>query len=146
MENRFELFTLLIAKINRGLKKIKTSEMEEFGLKSVHVNCLYFLYKYEEMTAVKLCELTTEDKAGISRSLDFLEKTELIECQEAGKKRYNAVLRLTDQGKNVAEKIVEKIDRYIYEIGLGLTDENRRILYESLLLISKNIDSVCTVR
>lgn len=33
MEERFETFTVLIARINRGIKRIKAEEMAEFGLK-----------------------------------------------------------------------------------------------------------------
>lgn len=43
MEERFETFTVLIARINRGIKRIKAEEMAEFGLKGPHVSCLYYL-------------------------------------------------------------------------------------------------------
>ena len=39
MEERFETFTVLIARINRGIKRIKAEEMAEFGLKGPHVSC-----------------------------------------------------------------------------------------------------------
>ena len=39
MEERFETFTVLIARISRGIKRIKAEEMAEFGLKGPHVLC-----------------------------------------------------------------------------------------------------------
>ena len=45
MKERFETFTLLLSKINRSIRKIKTEEMEEFNLKCPHVYCLYYLHK-----------------------------------------------------------------------------------------------------
>ena len=56
MEERFETFTVLIARINRGIKRIKAEEMAEFGLKGPHVSCLYYLSCCGEMTAAELCE------------------------------------------------------------------------------------------
>ena len=43
MEERFAAFTVLIAKINRNIRRIKTEEMAEFHLKGPHVACLYHL-------------------------------------------------------------------------------------------------------
>ena len=78
MKERFRTFTALIAKINRNVKKIKNQEMAEYGLRSVHVSCLYYLYSAESLTATELCELCEEDKATISRGVDFLEENVLL--------------------------------------------------------------------
>ncbi|MBQ7880983.1 MAG: hypothetical protein IJ358_04000 [Clostridia bacterium] len=52
MEQRFETFTVQIAKISRCIRKIKSEEMAEFNLKSPHVSCLYYLYRQNnKMTA-----------------------------------------------------------------------------------------------
>ena len=56
MEERFELFTALITKISRSIKKIKNQEVEEYGLRSPHVSCLYYLYITDGLTATELCE------------------------------------------------------------------------------------------
>ena len=47
MIERFETFTVLITKISRSIRKIKTEEMAKFNLKSPHVSCLYYLFKSE---------------------------------------------------------------------------------------------------
>ena len=101
MEERFETFTVLIARINRGIKRIKAEEMAEFGLKGPHVSCLYYLSCCGEMTAAELCERCDEDKAAISRSLDDLEKNGYITCASGAGKRYKSPLRLTEKGKTV---------------------------------------------
>ena len=56
MEERFETFTVLIAKISRSIRRIKAEEMAEYDLKATHVNCLYYLYTVGELTAAELCE------------------------------------------------------------------------------------------
>ena len=43
MQDRFEAFTVLIAKISRSIRRIKADEMAEYALKATHVNCLYYL-------------------------------------------------------------------------------------------------------
>ena len=73
MNERFEMFTVLMAKIRRNIQRIKTEEMAEYDLKIPHVSCLYYLYVHESLTATELCEICYEDKAAISRSLDQLE-------------------------------------------------------------------------
>ena len=74
MENRYEAFTLLVSSISRSIRRIKTDAVAEYGLKSPHVTCIYYLYKQPGMTAAELCEQCDEDKAAISRSLFYLEE------------------------------------------------------------------------
>ena len=88
MRERFQTFTVLISKISRNIKKIKNQEMAEYGLRSVHVTCLYYLYSTDSLTATDLCELCEEDKATISRGLDFLEENGFIVCESRLAKKY----------------------------------------------------------
>lgn len=83
MEERFETFTVLIARISRSIKRIKADEMADFELKGPHVSCLYYLSQRDGMTAAELCERCDEDKAAISRSLDASRKTVTSPAQAA---------------------------------------------------------------
>ena len=73
MQERFETFTVLINRISRNIKKIKNQEMSEYNLRSAHVSCLYYIYTLNDATATDLCEHCEEDKATISRALDYLD-------------------------------------------------------------------------
>ena len=143
MEGRFETFTVLLTKINRSIHKIKTEEMAEFNLKSPHVSCLYYLYRDKTLTAKELSDICEEDKASISRSIDYLEKNGFITCSSMTVKRYKAPLLLTEKGEEVARRISDKIEVIIRKAGEGLDAEKRRILYEGLDLISNNLDRLC---
>ena len=143
MEQRFETFTALVTGISRAIRKIKTEEMVEFHLKGPHVSCLYYLYKEGELTASELCELCEEDKANMSRILDFLEKNGYILCRAQVGHRYRAPLRLTEQGCAVGSHIAEKIDRVLLAAGEGVSEEERLLLYESLTKIYDNLTRVC---
>lgn len=144
METRFEIFTTQIAKISRCIRRIKTEEMSEFDLKSPHVSCLYYLYASgEALTAKALCDMCDEDKAAISRSIEYLEENGYISCESKTEKRYKSPLSLTDKGLVVAEQIASKIDQILNVASVGLTEENRKIFYESLMLISSNLQNIC---
>ena len=143
MKERFQTFTVLIAKISRNIKKIKNQEMAEYGLRSVHVTCLYYLYSMESLTATEICELCEEDKATISRGLDFLEENGFIVCESKLSKRYKSPLVLTEKGTEVGKKITEKINFVLDEICIDLTDAQREEFYRSLTIISNSLE-LCT--
>lgn len=140
---RFKTFTVLIAKINRSIKKIKNEEMAEFGLKSPHVSCLYYLYKEDSLTAKELSDICDEDKASISRSIDQLEKNGYLYCNSESKKRYKAPLVLTEKGRTIAKQITEKIDSVLEFVGEALCDGERDRFYKSLNAVSDNLQKFC---
>lgn len=142
MEERFKTFTTLITDISRKIRKIKSEEIEIFNLKAPHVSCVYYLYINGGMTSKELSDIADEDKANISRSIEYLEKNGFISCGSDSHKRYRAPLILTEKGKEVGEYIVKKIDSYLEKAGKGISDEMRKNMYESLILINKNLDSI----
>ena len=118
--------------------------MSEYNLKSPHVSCLYYMYTSGgELTAKELCDVCAEDKASISRSIDFLEKGGYIACDSKTEKRYKSPLFLTGKGKMVASSIADKIDNVLKLASIGLSEEDRKIFYKSLILISNNLEKVC---
>lgn len=140
MQERFETFTVLINRISRNIRKIKNQEMAEYNLRSTHISCLYFLYISGGTTATDLCERCEEDKATISRTLDFLETNGYLVCNSKCAKRYNSALSLTDKGTEVAKKITDKINRVLDSVSIGLTEEERLNFYKSLATISNSLD------
>lgn len=143
MKDRFKTFTILIYGISRSIRKIKTQEMSDFGLKSPHVSILYYLYKEDGMTSRELCDVCEEDKAAVSRSIDFLEKNGYLACESKTEKRYKSPLLLTQKGRKTGKQIVEKIDRILLDASIGLSEENRKIFYESMSLINDNLKNIC---
>ena len=136
-----EKFQKLMANINRSIRRIKTEETAEFDLKSPHVSCLYYLYKEKSLTSKRLCVLCETDKAGVSRAIDYLENNGYL--RERIKKHYKKPLELTERGREVAARIAEKIDSVFTAIGEGLSEEQRRIMYEALETISLRLREVC---
>ena len=142
MQERFETFTVLINRISRNIKKIKNQEMAEYNLRSAHVSCLYYLYMHKGATATDLCERCEEDKATISRALDYLENDGFITRNPERTKRYNSPLTLTDKGNEAGEKIADKVSNVLNAISGGLTEEQRVEFYRSLSIVSESLETV----
>ncbi len=142
MQERFETFTVLINRISRNIRKIKNQEMAEYNLRSAHVSCLYYIYSLKNATSTDLCERCEEDKATISRALDYLENNEYITRNPERTKRYNSPLLLTDKGNEVGKKIADKIDGILDAISGGLTEDERLAFYRSLTIISNSLEAV----
>ena len=124
--------------------------MSEYGLKSPHVSCLYYLYKRPAMTAAELCELCEEDKAAVSRSLLYLEQngyllresTAAESLRESGK-HYRAPLRLTEKGAAIAERLAARVDHVLETVSAGISEEERAALYRTLEQINRNLRELC---
>ena len=142
MKERFETFTVLINRISRNVRKIKNQEMAEYNLRNSHVSCLYFIYRAGEITATELCEKCEEDKATISRAIDYLEKNGFVTCEIQNGKRYKSPLVLTEKGAVIGKKIGDKIDSVLDEIGIGLSDAERTEFYRILSIISNSLEKV----
>lgn len=140
----FHTFTVEIMEIHRSIQRIKTEEMKEFGLKGLHVSCLYYIYNQREgITLKELCELCGEDKAAVSRSLTSLKKDGYVVNENEEGKRYKYILKLTEKGEATGAQIYEKISRVLSEIRADLDPEEERIFYKNLIMIAENMERIC---
>lgn len=141
MRNRFETFSGSILEMSRYVQKIKDMEMKKFGLRANHTMCLYYLGRNEQgLTVTQLTEACKEDKAAISRCLAQLSEKGLVYCETPETKRvYRMPYRLTDDGKELAKRINERIEIVLRNGSCGLSDEQREMLYRSLEIITNNL-------
>lgn len=144
MQDRFRKFTLLFSEINRCINKIKTEEMARFDLKGAHVSCLYYLYMNEELTAKELCDICQEDKAAVSRSIDYLEKQGYLYCESKAQKRYKSPLKLTEKGVEAGRQVAEKITGVLNEATADISEWDLAAMYHSLYSISDKLQKICS--
>ena len=112
--------------------------MTEYGLKGSHVMCLFFLHQHREgLTAAQLCQLCSEDKAAISRNLASLHEKNFIMVDE--KKKYRALIRLTEKGEEMAKRLDGLIETWVEVVGKGLSEQDRAAFYRGLDIISNNL-------
>ena len=142
MQERFEIFTVLINRISRNIRRIKIKEMAEYNLRSAHVSCLYYLYSEKNLTSTDLCERCEEDKATISRAIDYLETNGYLSCESKSAKRYKSPLVLTQKGSAVGKKIADKINSVLDEMSIGLSESERIEFYRCLNVISNSLDEI----
>lgn len=136
----FENYTLASAQISKSIKKITNIEMTEFDLKSIHISCIYYLYKKKKLTSKELIFLCNEDKAAISRGLDQLKKKGYIKSEVASKiRRYKKNFLLTEEGIVIGEKITSKVDKIIKVAKFGVKDEELESFYRILSIIANNL-------
>ena len=94
------------------------------------------------VTSAELCEHCEEDKATISRALDYLEGNGFILRPCEGAKRYKSPLHLTEKGRAVGEQIAERIRSILDAVSHTLTEEERAAFYRSLSAISRSLDAI----
>ena len=97
------------------------------------------------MTAAELCERCEEDKAAVSRALDYLEKEGYLEASDKNAKRYRHPLHLTEKGVQASSIIAAKIDAVLEEINSSLTEQERLAFYRSLTAISNRLDAIANM-
>lgn len=138
MIQRFQAFLTGITTCYKYIQRIKNAEMTEFGLKGIHVSCLFYLsHSAEGLTSAQLCQLCAEDKATISRIVADLREKGYMEPGEG--KNYRATLHLTPAGIEIGKKMEPIIESWVGIGGVGLTDSERETFYEGLSLISENL-------
>ena len=140
MDERFETFTVLINQISRSIRRIKAEQMESINLKGPHVSCLYYLSKNGPLTAAELCDRCEEDKAAVSRSLDYLEQNGYLQIPEG--KRYRRPLVLTQKGSAAGAEVSRRIDSIVALGSCDVLEEDRLAMYRALSIISKNLEKI----
>ena len=113
--------------------------MEEYGLRAIHVMCLYYLNcNPAGLTSGALVKLTCEDKAAVSRALGLLRSKGYINFNS---QKYNSPITLTAEGKKTADYINERADAAVDAGGGKLTDSQRENFYATTKLISDSLES-----
>ena len=140
MIDRFEKFSSTISEIYRNWHKLASDVMEKHGLKGPHSVYLTTMCRYPEgITAVELAEATARDKADVSRAIARFEKEKLVEKVAVNNNHYRARIKLTEEGRSIAEDIITKASAAVELGGKGLTDVDRNTFYDALELISTNL-------
>lgn len=144
MIGRFEQFCTAISSIQHSIAKIERVEMEKYGLKGPHAQCLLVMERSPEgITAAKLCESCEKDKAAISRTLAELETAGMITRIDPNGKRYRSRLYLTDKGRAVAKQVDDRVHQAVSLVSEGYDVATREIFVHVLNMIAANLQNLC---
>lgn len=140
MVERFEKFSYFISEISRHWHKISADVMEKYGLKGPYSVYFTALHRcFDGVTATKLGELCSRDKADVSRAVSLMEKKGLVVKEGTN---YRALIKLTEEGRIVAEQIKASAEAAVEYGGKGLTDEQREVFYDALTAICGNLQKL----
>ena len=142
---RFEYFTTLVTKTYKCIQKIKLAEAERLGLKANYVMYMYYLGNSNEcLTHTEVCKFCSEDKAAVSRTvLDLTKKGFVKPVQTDSTRKYRTKLMLTEEGKNINNKINEAIAIAVNKASKDLNNSERENFYRVLFNITDNLENIC---
>lgn len=143
MVSKYEIFSTVVSSLYRDIQRIERIEMEKYGLKGPHAQCLVVMDRYPDgITAARLCEICERDKAAISRTVAELEEAGLIFRREPKGIHYRIPLILTEAGKAAAQNVNAVAGRAVEMAGAGLNDEQRTVFYHVLGVIASNLHTI----
>ena len=146
MVTRFEQFTASVASIYRSIQKIERVEMARYGLKGPHAQVLLAMSRFPDgVTSGELVKFCDKDKAAISRTVAELEREGMVNRVGKNGNNYRAALTLTDRGREAADQVAIRARQAVDAASVGLSDDNRRILYAALELIAEHLQNICEV-
>ena len=144
MISRFEQLSTAISRIYHAIQKIERIEMEKFGLKGPHVQCMLAMIRNPEgLTSSQLCTMCEKDKAAISRTISELEKEGMVNRDVRDGNRYRAVVKLTQRGLDAATQVNERVRLAVEKAGEGLSDAQRTVFYQVLAMVAGNLKMLC---
>lgn len=143
MIGRFEQFCTAISSIQHSIARIERMEMEKYGLKGPHAQCMLVMERNPEgITAAQLCGTCEKDKAAISRTLAELEAAGMITREDPNGKRYRSQLYLTAKGRDVAEQVSDRVHEAVSRVSNSYDVATREIFVHVLSLIAVNLQDL----
>lgn len=143
---RFNQFVQLIESVHKSVNKIKLSIAPTLGVKSVHVFWLYELLSHPEgLTAATLANKSKIDRSLISREVEELRARGYIEVAAGGgekRKNYNSRIRLTEQGRELAQTITGYAMAAQLAADSGVSEEELQAFYDTLKKLSNNLSQL----
>ena len=126
MIGRFEQFCTAISSIQHSIARIERVEMEKYGLKGPHAQCMLVMERNPAgITAAELCGICEKDKAAISRTISELEEAGMISRHDPNGKRYRTALHLTEKGALVAADVERVVHRTVSRVSQCYDVETR---------------------
>lgn len=143
MIGRFEQFCTAISAIQHSIVRIERIEMEKYGLKGPHAQCMLVMERNPKgITAAQLCGTCEKDKAAISRTLAELEAAGMITREDPNGKRYRSMLYLTEKGKAVARQVNDRVHEAVSQVSDSYDVETREIFVQVLNRIAQNLQEL----
>lgn len=130
--------------MHKCISKIKSDLAVDPSIKSVHTLWLYELLKHKDgLTPTEIAEKSNIDRSLVSRELSALTRGGYIISEpQAGKRGYNARIRLTEKGLSTAERIAAAALEIQSSAGYGIDSAELFSFYATLEKLSVNLSGI----
>jgi len=132
-DDRFLRFSFAIDQIAKNLQKIKNEKLARFGLRSMHLMCLFQLDKHPEgLTGTELAHRCQVDKAFVSRVTGDLCKAEYVSYSNREGTHYNNKFILTEAGQKIMTEVRIILEAAVEQVTAGITEDQLLQFYTIL--------------
>ncbi len=132
-DDRFLRFSFAIDQIAKNLQRIKNEKLARFGLRSMHLMCLFQLDKNPEgLTGTELAKRCLVDKAFISRVTGDLCQSSYVSYSNKEGSHYNNKFILTEAGRDVMTQVRVILENAVEQVTSGISEEQLIQFYHIL--------------
>ena len=139
-----EIESVILFQIDRTSKVAKQHTQKEFDRLNLGITIdqwvlLKIIEESKELSQRELAEKSVRDPASITRTLDILEKKELIRRENMPNSRRQYRIILTKQGQAFVNKNMEMIKKHRAQSMKGFSIEEQNLLIDMLQRIQDNM-------
>lgn len=131
IEQALKLF-IVLARANRAINDKVDKPIQAFGLNPTEFAVLELLYHKGDQALQQIGDKILLASGSITYVVDKLEKKGFLKRQACSKDRRVTYARITEDGKQLIEKIFPEHELRIYEIMSVLSDEEQQTMIEQL--------------
>ncbi len=142
MLDRFNYFSSEVFNIVKNWQKIASQVMKDFGLTSSQLIYMLALYDNDKLNSTELVKISGKDKSDVSRNLNQMIKSAIVEKKSNNKNNYGGSFYLTEKGRRIGSKISKKTMEYMELANKNISREKKEIFYEVLDALSENIEKL----
>ncbi|WP_405098956.1 MarR family winged helix-turn-helix transcriptional regulator [Oceanobacillus sp. FSL H7-0719] len=128
---------VVIMKASKTLEELVKKDIADHGMKTSDFAILEALYHKGRQTIKQISEAVLINTGSITYVIDKLEKNGYLQRIHCTEDRRVVYIEITPKGNDVMNEIFPKHQKMIEELFTDITDENKRILIDTVKMIGK---------
>lgn len=134
-----DYISIKIHQTDLNLTKYIKSKLEDFNLAPEQNLVMMLLWEKDGLTQNQLAEKLNKDKTNIARMASSLEKKGFIKRAHPKEDRRSLMLYLTEDGKDLGEKVIPVAEDFNDVVTQGISNEEIQELERLLSKIDQNV-------
>lgn len=128
---------VVIMKASKTLEELVKKDIADHGMKTSDFAILEALYHKGRQTIKQISEAVLINTGSITYVIDKLEKNGYLQRIHCTEDRRVVYIEITPKGNDAMNEIFPKHQKMIEELFTDITDENKRILIDTVKMIGK---------